>query len=139
MFDDHGDAQLADFGLAKLATSKAPFSNHYLGGTDAYMAPEPLWGKASPGSDLYSLGCVLFEMLTARLTFPSGHAAAEIASAPSPRDFNPRIPPALNRLCLQLLQPEAARRPASARQVLEQLPGAAGGTSPAGSCERLAG
>jgi len=133
LFDEQGDAYLADFGLAAHASSRESFQASVLEGTLAYMAPEQVFGSASPRSDLYALGCVLYETLTGELPFEQVPRQSGSPGPASPRTLNPRVPPALNRLCLQLLESEPSARPVSAQQVIERLDGLGEGPIRGGS------
>ncbi|MEA3327967.1 MAG: serine/threonine-protein kinase, partial [Chloroflexota bacterium] len=71
LFDDSGQAFIADFGIAKLAQSTSTLTGNTLVGTPAYMSPEQFSGeyKVDGRSDQYSLAIVLFEMLSGELPF----------------------------------------------------------------------
>ena len=79
LFDAAGSVRLADFGIARLLIDPARLTRTgALVGTPLYMSPEQVIGEeATPGSDLYALGCVLFELLVGRAPY-GGHALAEI-------------------------------------------------------------
>lgn len=81
LFDQYGVARISDLGFAKALRSNASMSLSMTGGligTPAYMAPEIWEGKpASRASDIYSLGCILYEMLTGKVLF-DGESAAEV-------------------------------------------------------------
>src|SRR3712207_6181326 len=65
-----GEAKVADFGIARAASSKTMTETNLVLGTAAYMSPEQVrGGPVGPASDLYSLGVVLYEMLTGELPF----------------------------------------------------------------------
>jgi hypothetical protein len=96
-------------------------------GTPLYMSPEQWDGRApSPGMDLYSMGCLLYEMLTGQPPF-EGDSLPDIlrqhadADPIAPRVLKPSVPEALNDLTLRLLAKDPADRPASAREVAEEL------------------
>ncbi len=117
--------KVVDFGIAK-ALNDAETSYTRTGfvlGTLQYMSPEQLIGEPlDPRSDLYSLGCVFFEMLTGGRTFagPSGPAAVAqrlTAPPPSPRDLKADIPPELDAIVVRTL----ARMPAERFQSAEEL------------------
>ena len=126
MVDGRGQARLTDFGLAVIRG--AP-SGGFVAGTPAYMAPEQLAGKeATPRSDLYALGLVLFQMFTGRRFFEAKtmtELAAQHREAKPPRlaSVGHRLDPAVERAILLCLEEEEAARPASARAVLAMLPG----------------
>ena len=71
--EDH--AYLVDFGVARRSEYADARTNELVGGTPAYAAPETADGVPNPASDLYALGCVVFELLTGERPFGSGDAA----------------------------------------------------------------
>jgi serine/threonine protein kinase len=77
LFDVNGDAFLSDFGIAKLLITNS--DEQWVMGTPAYMSPEQATGENMDGrSDLYSLGIVLYEILTGQLPFSAGTATGLI-------------------------------------------------------------
>lgn len=125
-------AVIMDFGLARALDPEAPPSarNHEsLTGTPLYMAPEQIEGaRLGVGTDLYSFGIVLFEMLTGHLPFaggsPSRAALRRLSeAAPPPSRHNPEIPAYLDRIALGCLERLPENRYASATEVLAALNG----------------
>jgi serine/threonine protein kinase len=124
MVDGRGQARITDFGIAVLATPHRIRAS--LAGTPAYMAPELLGGaSATTRSDLYSLGAVIYEMV-------SGQRASEPRGVLEPPEGGTSVPPsqwvedldpAFERLILQCLDPDPRVRPASALEVAAELPG----------------
>ncbi|MFM1800696.1 MAG: hypothetical protein RJA81_48, partial [Planctomycetota bacterium] len=117
-------AKLTDFGLA-LQIGDASEENA-LRGTVPYMAPELFRNRsASPSSDLYALGVVLYEAITGELPFRGAtrEIVAEVTSRPPvpPRNINPDLPEALDQITSQLLQKDPAKRPHRAADVARQL------------------
>jgi class 3 adenylate cyclase/predicted ATPase len=110
LLDRAGEPFLADFGLARAAEGERISSANQIVGTPAYMAPEqavPELGTVGPCSDQYSLGVVLYQMLTGRLPF-EGTAAALILqlgsrSVPPPSQHRPDLDPFLERVLLKAL------------------------------------
>ena len=98
-------------------------------GTVAYMAPEQALGReVTPRADLYSLGCVLYEMTSGRPPFVGDDAVALISqhiNTPpvAPRWHNPRVGEGLERVILSLLSKEPDQRPESAAQLIDLLSG----------------
>ena len=124
MIDSRGDARIMDFGLALAAGE----DDGTISGTPAYMAPEQLEGEAATvQSDLYALGLVMYELLTGKRahnarTMPERirDISSEIATPSSHiRDVDPRV----ERVILRCLSVDPAQRPASAREVIQALPG----------------
>ncbi len=127
--------KLLDFGLAWVADANLQLTPpEVVIGTPAYLAPEMLSGDTMDGRcDLFSLGCVLFEMLTGKLAF-GGSTPAEMLKAlsretppPPPHEVNPAVPPWLSTFVLQLLARDKDSRPASARAVVIALQAISGG------------
>jgi len=125
---DDGQLKICDFGIAWAAdaTTHLTATGHAIG-TPAYMSPEQCLGQQVDGrSDLYSLGCVLYALLTGQPPFAEGQPLAimfqHINAAPTaPRTIRPDIPPELDHLVLELLAKDPARRPADAGHVIAAL------------------
>lgn len=100
LFDRWGDSYLSDFGIVKLIDTVENLSDRSLVGTPAYLSPEQAQGitEVTPQSDIYSLGVLLFQMLTGRLPFWSTDPFELITlhiSEPTPSllEFNPECKP----------------------------------------------
>jgi len=127
MVDEDGNARIMDFGIARSLRGKAITGAGVMIGTPDYMSPEQVDGKAvDQRSDIYSLGIILYEMLTGRVPF-EGDSAFSIgvkhkSEAPrDPRGLNPQIPPDLGRLILMCLEKDKDKRPQSAEDVRAEL------------------
>jgi serine/threonine protein kinase len=116
LLDDGGDAYLTDFGIARLMGDvSAGITTQGVVGTPSYMSPEQAQGGALDGrSDLYSLGVMVFEMLTGRRPFesetPYGVAIKHVNDPPPmPRAYNPDLPAGVEQAILIALhkQPDA--------------------------------
>lgn len=120
--------KIGDFGLAKVSNTQAIVTRQgVVLGTWAYIPPERWQGTWSgePSADLYSLGCILYELLTGTTPFPANSMAiirmhCEEAPEP-PRSRNQDIPEPLNDLVLRLLEKEPAKRHASAAEAAAAL------------------
>ena len=127
MLDSTGKIRITDFGLASLAASIE--ASDVRAGTPAYMAPEQLEGKeVTAKSDLYSLGLVLYEVLTGKRAFdaatlPELMKQREKSSPASPSSLVRDLDPIVERVILRCLEKDPAQRPASALQVAAALPG----------------
>jgi hypothetical protein len=118
LIDSAGRAILTDFGLARPeAPGSLLTSDGVVMGTPAYMAPEQAAGQADqvgPWTDLYSLGVVLYQMLTGRLPFegaPAAVLAAVLRDEPAtPRYHRPDIDPGLEAVVLRALRKEPGQR-----------------------------
>lgn len=122
-----GRVVILDFNLAlSFEGEEAPLQG-VLAGTPLYMAPEQANNKPlDPHSDLFSLGCVLYQMCTGEAPFrrPDTLATLLAITLKDPRpleEINPEVPPALAQLVRQLLEKDPADRPASARAVADAL------------------
>jgi WD40 repeat protein len=135
--------KLLDFGLARPAEADARLTHSgVLVGTPAYMAPEQARGEtANARTDLFGLGCVLYEMLTGRQPFlrknMTGTLLAVAAESPEPpRQLEPKLPPELNNLVLRLLAKNPPDRPSSAQVVARELERLKLAPRPAGGARR---
>src|SRR5918998_829252 len=131
-----GEAKVADFGIARAASSKTVTETNLILGTSAYMSPEQVGGeRVGAASDLYSLGVVLYEMLTGALPLrgddPIATAMKHINQpAPHPRDANPTIPEGLDALSAKLLAKDPQERYPGAAELAEDLRRIRDGLSP---------
>ena len=122
-----GTAKLGDFGLAVALDRSRLTQAGMMVGTVSYMPPEQaMGGEVSPRSDLYSLGAMLYEMVTGRPPFVGDETVAIIGqhlNTPpvSPTWHRPDCPPALETLIMRLLEKDPSKRPASAQEVLAAL------------------
>jgi eukaryotic-like serine/threonine-protein kinase len=121
-----GTVALIDFGIAKpVGTQVTPYTRHgSTVGSRGYQAPEQLLERqVTPRTDLYALGCVLYELLAGQPPFTGDRLADQhLHEAPLPIQVHaPRVPAELADLTLQLLAKEPERRPASAEAVRDVL------------------
>ena len=125
-----GQVKVADFGIAQATNSDATLNLTQAGavmGTATYFSPEQAQGlPVDPRSDLYSLGCVLYEMLAARPPFsgdsPVAIAYKHVQEQPyPPSTVNPSVPAALEAIDMKLLQKDPADRYASAEDLRSDL------------------
>jgi hypothetical protein len=139
-----GTAKIGDFGLA-VATDRARLTQPGLMvGTVSYMPPEQaMGGEVTPRSDLYSLGAMLYELVTGRPPFIGDESVAIITQHLNTPPIAPSwhlkdLPPGLEALILRLLEKDPIRRPDSATEVRTALEGAGGVASASGSGRRAA-
>jgi serine/threonine-protein kinase len=120
--DDNGNVKLGDFGLARAITQHTETGS--VVGTVAYLSPELVTrGQADARSDIYSLGVMIFEMLTGKQPF-EGEQAVQIAyqhandRIPAPSSVKPGVPPLLDEIVLWATARNPKDRPANARELL---------------------
>ena len=138
MVADDGSVKVLDFGIARARGASSLTQTSSVLGTAAYMAPEQALGKpADERSDIYSLGCVLYAMLTGHPPFTAGGFAAimhqQANNEPDPPDAeNPRVSPALSTLVMHMLGKAPEDRPPSATDVRNRLAAPSGSAADAG-------
>src|SRR5271168_4602000 len=127
MLDGAGKIRVMDFGLAGIAASIQ--GSEIRAGTPAYMAPEQLEGReVTFKSDIYSLGLILYEILTGKRAFEASTLAEliklrEQGALTHPSTLVKDLDPLIERVMLRCLEKDPALRPASALQVAAALPG----------------
>jgi len=124
--DADGNARIMDFGVAHLASSEMTRTGVVIG-TPSYMAPEQiLGGKVGPEADIFSVGAVLYEMLTGTRPFAGGPLQAVmhrvLSESPLPLDVcTPGLPARLNEIVMRALAKEPEKRYASALAMANDL------------------
>ena len=124
--DDSGHAKVTDFGIARAGASDMTETGSIMG-TAQYLSPEQAQGHSvNAQSDLYSVGVVLYEMLTGRVPFDGDSAVTialkHVSEAPVPPSrFNSKVSPELEQTVLWTLNKNPADRPADADQLITVL------------------
>jgi serine/threonine-protein kinase len=137
LLDVAGEAKVADFGIALAASTSSTSGTNLVFGTASYMSPEQAMGKrVGPQSDLYSLGVVLYEMLTSAVPFeaegPLATAMKHVIEPPlPPRKRNPLVPEGIDALVMGLLAKNPENRYGSAAELAEDLRRSLEGLTPA--------
>jgi len=116
LFDEHNNAYISDFGIAKLTQAATKITNSGILGTPTHMSPEQARGESVDGrSDIYSLGVILFEMLSGKTpyeaTTPLGMAFKH-ATYPVPHilKVNPNLPAGVEKVIEKVMAKERDRR-----------------------------
>lgn len=131
LLDKNGVPKISDFGLAKSvdADEAGATTDGTIMGSPSYMPPEQARGQNSsitPRSDLYSLGAILYQMLTARPPFVAERALETVMlvinnEPVAPRDLQPGLPVDLETICMKALQKDPAARYASCSELAADL------------------
>ncbi|MBE7504361.1 MAG: protein kinase [Verrucomicrobiales bacterium] len=130
LLDAAGQPHVSDFGLAKFVHQDSSLTlSHAALGTPSYMAPEQAAGGSktvTTAADVYSLGAILYELLTGRPLFRAETPLEAIRNIlerepERPSRVNPRVPRDLEIICLKCLQKEPGRRYGSAAALAEEL------------------
>ena len=126
ILDEEGRAKVTDFGIARAGASDMTETGSIMG-TAQYLSPEQAQGQpVSPRSDLYSIGVMLYELVTGRVPFdaesPVTIALKHVSERPvPPADVNPAVPPALEAVVMRALEKDPARRFADAAEFAAAL------------------
>jgi serine/threonine-protein kinase len=127
MIDDEGTAKIMDFGIARFLGEKGLTGEGMIIGTLEYMSPEQLEGKEiDRRSDIYSLGIILYEMVTGRVPFegdtPFTVGMKHKSETPeNPKKINPQLPDDLTQLILKCVEKEKGQRYQTVDQILGEI------------------
>jgi serine/threonine protein kinase len=130
LLDEHGRPKVADFGLAKILGSDAGLTRtSAVVGSPSYMAPEQAKGDGKnigPRTDVYSLGAILYELLTGRPPFLAATALETLAQVKDadpvpPSKIQPGMPGEIETICLKCLEKHPMRRYTTALEFAEDL------------------
>ncbi len=126
--DSDDQIKILDFGLARISDDNPGLTaTGMLAGTPNFMSPEQARGLELDGrSDLFSLGCLMYQLLTGRLPFGGPTVLATLQSVQNqsptpPHQIKPDVPQHLSDLTMCLLEKQPANRPESAHQLIEML------------------
>jgi serine/threonine protein kinase len=135
--------KLTDFGIARASAQTRLTQVGSVVGTAAYLAPEQARGEeATPASDVFALGVVLYQLLTGRLPW-EGSTLAELATRREnerplpPTSYDPEVPETLSRAVLRSLEGDPAARYSSARELSRALDAGLAGREPAPPSDEL--
>ncbi len=130
LIDEHGRPRVTDFGLAKHAGADSNLTQTgAVMGSPSYIPPEQATGRhdqVGPHSDVYSLGAILYQLLTGKAPFqgetPLATLQKVVGEDPTrPSTQNPQTPPDLETICLKCLEKKPERRYPTARALAEEL------------------
>jgi serine/threonine protein kinase/Flp pilus assembly protein TadD len=127
MVDEEGNARIMDFGIARSLKAKGITGAGVMIGTPEYMSPEQVEGKdVDQRSDIYSLGVILYEMVTGRVPFegdtPFTIGVKHKSESPKdPKELNTQLPEDLNLVILRCLEKDKEKRYQSAGEVRSEL------------------
>ena len=138
-----GDVKVTDFGIARAASSSTMTRTGHILGTAHYISPEQAMGEpVGPASDLYSLGVVLYEMLTGEMPFdadtPLGIAMKHVnGHLVPPQILNGAVPDGINAVTVRLLAKDPADRYGSDAELIQDLERVVAGLDPSGATTEM--
>ncbi len=140
LFDTNGEAYLGDFGIAQLSSVTSPLTGSGVVGTPAYMSPEQIRGgdQVDGRADIYSLGVVVFEMLTGSTPFkadtPAQLMMMQLANPiPHLTEYRKDVPPVLNEVLIRAMAKDRELRFSNASDFIKGI----AQTSQAGGREKI--
>ena len=129
MLDEDGGVRVMDFGIASSVETRGATLPGMMIGTPEYMSPEQIdGGQVDARSDIYSLGIILYEMLTGKTPFSGDTPWSVVLKHKNdrphdPREINPAIPESMSRVILRCLEKQKEKRYQSAEELLADLQG----------------
>lgn len=126
LFTD-GTVKVMDFGISKIAREEVKSSTEHALGSVHYISPEQAQGQSTDEkSDIYSLGCVLYEMLTGQKPFDNDNPVTVALMhskdiAPNPRSINEDIPVGLEQIIMKAMEKEPSKRYQTANEMIQAL------------------
>lgn len=142
LITDGGDIKVTDFGIARAASSSTMTRTGSILGTAHYLSPEQAMGEpVGPSSDIYSLGVVLYEMLTGELPYdaetPIGIAMKHVnGHLREPVEVDPSIPQGINDIAMKMLARDPEDRYHDTAQLIADLSQVSEGFEPSGATTR---
>jgi serine/threonine-protein kinase len=127
MIDREGRVKITDFGIAHMRAAKVRTQTGVVLGSPKYMSPEQVLGKrANPGSDIFSLGVIIYEMLTGTAPFAGADINAIMfqivnLAPPAPSSINPDAPEMLDFIVAKALAKAPDKRYSNAKQLADDL------------------
>ncbi|BBM84171.1 protein kinase domain-containing protein [Candidatus Uabimicrobium amorphum] len=129
LINEKGEAFLTDFGLAKITGANSSLTKSNIAmGTPLYMSPEQMEDSktAAPQSDIYSMGIILYEILTGQLPFVANNIIElrikiQKGDFPRPSQIHPKISKTIEAICLKCLQQDPQKRYATSQELAREL------------------